>query len=106
SLKKSILENGIRNSHLLTVAPTGSTGTMVGVSTGLEPYFSFTYYRSGRLGKFIEVKADIVEEYLKRNPDVDPDNLPSWFVTAMGLSPEAHADVQCVIPRWIDSSIS
>ncbi|HLU22201.1 MAG TPA: vitamin B12-dependent ribonucleotide reductase [Bacillaceae bacterium] len=106
SLKKSILENGIRNSHLLTVAPTGSTGTMVGVSTGLEPYFSFTYYRSGRLGKFIEVKADIVEEYLKRNPDVDPDNLPNWFVTAMSLSPEAHADVQCVIQRWIDSSIS
>ena len=51
---------------LLTVAPTGSTGTMVGVSPGLEPYFSFTYYRSGRLGKFIEVKADIVQEYLDR----------------------------------------
>ena len=49
---------------------------MVGVSTGLEPYFSFTYYRSGRLGKFIEVKAAIVEEYLARNPEVDPDNLP------------------------------
>src|SRR5699024_3851895 len=54
-IKEGILENGIRNSHLLTVAPTGSTGTMVGVSTGLEPYFSFSYYRSGRLGKFIEV---------------------------------------------------
>ena len=37
---------------------------MVGVSTGLEPYFSFSYFRSGRLGKFIEVKADIVQEYL------------------------------------------
>src|SRR5690606_38851619 len=51
-------------------------------------------------------KADIVEEYLKRNPEADPDNLPHWFVTAMSLSPEAHADVQCVIQRWIDSSIS
>src|SRR5699024_90375 len=60
-IKEGILKHGIRNSHLLTVAPTGSTGTMVGVSTGLEPYFSFSYYRSGRLGKFIEVKADIVE---------------------------------------------
>src|SRR5690606_40437976 len=67
---------------------------------------SFTYYRSGRLGKFIDVQADIVEEHLKRNPDVDPDNLPNWFVTAMRLSPEAHADVQYVIQRWIDSSIS
>ena len=105
-IRQAILENGIRNSHLLTVAPTGSTGTMVGVSTGLEPYFSFSYFRSGRLGKFIEVKADIVQEYLDRHPEADPENLPKWFVTAMELSPEAHADVQCVIQRWIDSSIS
>ncbi|GKV54204.1 hypothetical protein NCCP2222_01510 [Sporosarcina sp. NCCP-2222] len=105
-IRQSVLEHGIRNSHLLTVAPTGSTGTMVGVSTGLEPYFSFTYYRSGRLGKFIEVKANIVEEYLKKNPEADPDHLPNWFVSSMSLSPEAHADVQCIIQRWIDSSIS
>ncbi|MFZ7943205.1 vitamin B12-dependent ribonucleotide reductase [Neobacillus sp. 19] len=105
-VRESILENGIRNSHLLTVAPTGSTGTMVGVSTGLEPYFSFSYFRSGRLGKFIEVKADIVQEYLDQHPEADAENLPNWFVTAMELAPEAHADVQCVIQRWIDSSIS
>ncbi len=105
-IRSSIVEHGIRNSHLLTVAPTGSTGTMVGVSTGLEPYFSFSYFRSGRLGKFIEVNADIVQEYLEMNPEADKDNLPSWFVTAMELAPEAHADVQCVIQRWIDSSIS
>ncbi|WP_226673116.1 vitamin B12-dependent ribonucleotide reductase [Rossellomorea aquimaris] len=105
-VRADIEQYGIRNSHLLTVAPTGSTGTMVGVSTGLEPYFSFTYYRSGRLGKFIEVKADIVEDYLKRNPDADTDNLPEWFVSSMSLAPQAHADVQCVIQNWIDSSIS
>lgn len=105
-VRKDIQQFGIRNSHLLTVAPTGSTGTMVGVSTGLEPYFSFTYYRSGRLGKFIEVKADIVEDYLNRNPDADADNLPEWFVSSMSLAPQAHADVQCVIQNWIDSSIS
>jgi ribonucleoside-diphosphate reductase alpha chain len=105
-VRDSILTNGIRNSHLLTVAPTGSTGTMVGVSTGLEPYFSFTYYRSGRLGKFIEVKADIVEDYLKRNPQADANHLPDWFISSMNLAPEAHADVQCVIQKWIDSSIS
>ncbi|WP_174613783.1 vitamin B12-dependent ribonucleotide reductase [Virgibacillus ihumii] len=105
-IRQNILDHGIRNSHLLTVAPTGSTGTMVGVSTGLEPYFSFSYYRSGRLGKFIEVKADIVEEYLGRNQKDDTENLPDFFVTAMDLAPEAHADTQCVIQRWVDSSIS
>ena len=105
-IRESILDYGIRNSHLLTVAPTGSTGTMVGVSTGLEPYFSFSYYRSGRLGKFIEVKADILAEYFERNPEADTEKLPEWFVSAMELAPEDHADTQCVIQRWVDSSIS
>lgn len=100
-IREGILEHGIRNSHLLTVAPTGSTGTMVGVSTGLEPYFAFKYFRSGRLGEFIEVNADIVEEI-----GVDPNNLPPEFVSAMELEPEAHADVQTTIQRWVDSSIS
>ncbi|CAM5204156.1 Ribonucleoside-diphosphate reductase alpha chain OS=Ureibacillus acetophenoni OX=614649 GN=SAMN05877842_102141 PE=4 SV=1 [Ureibacillus acetophenoni] len=79
---------------------------MVGVSTGLEPYFSFVYYRSGRLGKFIEVKAEIVQEYLDRHPEADENKLPNWFISSMELTPEAHADVQCVIQRWVDSSIS
>jgi ribonucleoside-diphosphate reductase alpha chain len=105
-IREGVLEHGIRNSHLLTVAPTGSTGTMVGVSTGLEPYFSFSYFRSGRLGKFIEVNAAIVDEYLEQNPETDPNNLPEWFVSSMDLSAEEHADTQTTIQRWVDSSIS
>lgn len=105
-IRENIMQYGIRNSHLLTVAPTGSTGTMVGVSTGLEPYFSFKYYRSGRLGNFIEVNAAIVQEYLDANPDADPSNLPEWFVSTMALAPEQHVDVQCIIQRWVDSSLS
>ena len=105
-IRQSILKYGIRNSHLLTIAPTGSTGTMVGVSTGLEPYFSFSYFRSGRLGKFIEVNAAIVDQWLALNPGYTRDTLPEFFVSAMELTPEEHADTQCVIQRWIDSSIS
>ncbi len=105
-IRDGILTYGIRNSHLLTIAPTGSTGTMVGVSTGLEPYFAFTYFRSGRLGKYIEVNAKIVDEYLKNYPQYTKDTLPSEFVSAMQLTPEEHADVQCIIQRWVDSSIS
>lgn len=105
-IRQGVIEHGIRNSHLLTVAPTGSTGSMVGVATGLEPYFAFKYYRSGRLGKFIEVNADIVQEYLDANPDATADNLPHWFKSSMELSPEQHVDVQCVIQRWVDSSLS
>lgn len=105
-IRTDILKYGIRNSHLLTVAPTGSTGTMAGVSTGLEPYFSFAYFRSGRLGKFIEVNAEIVEEYLNEHPASTKEELPAFFISAMELSPEAHVAVQCTIQRWIDSSIS
>lgn len=105
-VREAILKHGIRNSHLLTVAPTGSTGTMMNVATGLEPHFAFKYYRSGRLGKFIEVNSDIVQEYLEENPDADPDNLPDFFATSMELKPEEHVDVQTTIQRWVDSSIS
>lgn len=107
NVKSAIRENGgLRNSHLLTIAPTGSTGTMVGVSTGLEPYFAFKYFRSGRLGKFMEVDQSIVAEWkeIKNWPSDKP--LPEIFVSAMDLSPEEHADTQAVIQRWIDSSIS
>ncbi|MCF7925267.1 MAG: vitamin B12-dependent ribonucleotide reductase [Candidatus Izimaplasma sp.] len=105
-IKDGILEHGIRNSHLLTIAPTGSTGTMVGVSTGLEPYFAFTYFRSGRLGRYIEVNAPIVNEYLERHPELTKDQLPKTFVSAMELAPESHVDMQCTIQNWVDSSIS
>jgi ribonucleoside-diphosphate reductase alpha chain len=105
-IRQGVLQYGIRNSHLLTIAPTGSTGTMVGVSTGLEPYFSFSYFRSGRLGKFIEVNASIVEEFIAIHPQYTRATLPDYFVSAMELSPEEHADSQCAIQRWIDSSIS
>ena len=79
---------------------------MVGVSTGLEPYFAFTYYRSGRLGKFIEVNAPIVDQYLEQYPQYSKESLPNTFISAMELAPEEHVDVQCVIQNWVDSSIS
>lgn len=105
-IQEDIREYGMRNSHLLTVAPTGSTGTLVGVSTGLEPYFAFSHYRSGRLGKWIKVDYPIVKEWLKYHPEHTTDNLPDIFVSAMELSPEEHVDVQCIIQRWVDSSMS
>lgn len=105
-IQDGVLKYGIRNSHLLTIAPTGSTGTMVGVSTGLEPYFAFKYYRSGRLGKFMEVNAPIVEKYLRKHPEYKEDNLPDIFVSAMELTAFEHATVQCIIQKWVDSSIS
>ena len=49
-LREKIRKDGIRNVTLLTQAPTGTTGTMVNTSTGVEPFFSWVYYRKSRLG--------------------------------------------------------
>lgn len=106
AIRDEIVRHGIRNSHLITVAPTGSTGTMVGGATGLEPYFAFSYFRSGRLGKNMQVRVPLVEAWLKYHPEYRDQALPDIFVSAMELSPEEHAEMQCTIQRWVDSSIS
>lgn len=106
-VRDAIAEHGIRNVCLLTQAPTGSTGTMVGTSTGIEPYYSWTYWRRGRLG-MKEVREAIVDEWFEAHPEVDPkiENLPGYFVTAMDLTPQEHIKVQAAVQRWTDSSIS
>jgi len=104
---EAIRRQGMRNVCVLTQAPTGSTGTMIGTSTGIEPYYSWTYFRKGRLG-VREVEERIVQEWFAENPDVERQlrNLPAFFVTAMDLSPREHIQVQATIQRWTDSSIS
>lgn len=101
-VKEAIRTRGIRNVTLLTQAPTGSTGTMVGTSTGIEPYFAFKYVRQSRLG-LDEQYVPIAEEWMKAHPG---EQLPDYFVTAMDLSAEDHIRVQAAIQKWVDSSIS
>ncbi|AKG34343.1 adenosylcobalamin-dependent ribonucleoside-diphosphate reductase [Paenibacillus durus] len=99
---EAIAKQGMRNVTVITQAPTGSTGTMVGTSTGIEPYFAFKYFRQSRLG-FDEQFVPIAEEWLKAHPG---EELPNYFVTSMDLSAKDHIRVQAAIQRWVDSSIS
>lgn len=98
----SIQKHGMRNVTVITQAPTGSTGTMVGTSTGIEPYFAFEYFRQSRLG-FDKQYVPIAQEWLEANPGKE---LPDYFVTAMDMSAEDHIRVQAAIQKWVDSSIS
>jgi len=102
-LREKIRKDGIRNVTLLTQAPTGTTGTMVNTSTGVEPFFSWVYYRKSRLGLH-EEQVPIVADWYENNPDTD--ELPDFFATAMDLKPEEHVKVQGAFQRWIDSAIS
>jgi len=101
-VRRAVRERGLRNVTLLTQAPTGTTGTMMDTSTGIEPFFSWSYFRKGRLGKH-EVTVPVLAEWKERHPG---EELPDYFVTAMDLSPEEHVRVEAAIQRWIDSSIS
>jgi ribonucleoside-diphosphate reductase alpha chain len=98
----AIKKNGMRNVTVLTQAPTGSTGTMVDTSTGIEPYFAFEFFRQSRLG-FDKQLVPIAQRWLDAHPGQE---LPGFFVTSMSLSAEDHIRVQAAIQRWVDSSIS
>lgn len=109
-LQERIRKHGIRNLTLLTIAPTGTTGSMTpsllypegSVSTGIEPHFSMKYERKSRIGKTIQY-AGIAQAYMDRNPDKE---LPHYFVGALDLPPEAHVKVQAIAQKYVCSSIS
>jgi ribonucleoside-diphosphate reductase alpha chain len=101
-VRETVREKGIRNVTLLTQAPNGTIGTMVGTSTGIEPFYFWSYFRKSRLGKH-EERVKVMEEWQESHP-AEP--LPDYFVTAMDLAPEEHVKVQAAIQRWVDSSIS
>jgi len=103
TVREKIRQNGIRNVTLLTQAPTGTTGTMVNTSTGVEPFFSWVYYRKSRLGLH-EEQVPIVKDWYDANPEAI--ELPDYFATAMDLAPRDHVKVQGAFQRWIDSAIS
>ena len=102
AVRDAIRQHGARNVTILTQAPTGTVGTMVGTSTGIEPYYALTYFRQSRLG-YDEQYVPVAAEWKEAHSGQD---LPPYFVGAMDLTPEEHIYVQAAIQRWTDSSIS
>jgi ribonucleoside-diphosphate reductase alpha chain len=101
-IRERVQKHGVRNVTLLTQAPNGTIGTMVDTSTGIEPFFSWTFWRKSRLGLH-EQTVPIVQDWKDAHPG---EALPDYFVTAMELAPSEHVSVQAAIQRWVDSSIS
>jgi len=101
-IRDQIAEKGIRNAVLLTIAPTGTTSLVSGVSSGVEPVYEFSFLRRWRGGEEI-VYHPLFEEWKKAHPEGDK---PGYFVSANDLIPSEHAKVQAVAQDFIDSSIS
>lgn len=101
-LRDKIGEQGIRNAVLLTIAPTGTTSLLSGVSSGVEPVYEFQFIRRDRTGEHI-MYHPLFEEWKKENPDKEK---PFYFASANDLTPLEHVRVQAIAQRFIDSSIS
>lgn len=106
---KDIRKYGLYNAQLLTCAPTGSIGTMLQVSTGVEPNFALKYTRKTQSlnGKdtYYEVDAKIVEDFFAV-PANGLATLPNYFVESKDIAPIDRIKVQSVIQFYTDNSIS
>ena len=107
-----IKEYGLRNAELLSIAPTGSLSTMLGVSGGCEPIFANSFSRKseslGVDGQFVyyKVYTSIVKEYMSKFNIINEEDLPNYFVTAMDLNYRKRIELQGVLQLYIDSAIS
>src|SRR5574343_594483 len=109
-IKAEIRKHGLRNSHLLSIAPTGTISLAFAdnASNGIEPPFSWTYNRKKRMPDGT-LKEYSVEDYawrLYKHQGGDVSKLPDYFVTALEISAKAHADMVAAVAPHIDTSIS
>lgn len=109
-VKESVKKYGLRNSQLLTIAPTGSLSTMLGISGGIEPIYNNSYTRKTESlhdkDMFYKVYTPIVKEYMEIKGIKREEDLPDFFVTAMNLDWKGRVDMQSVWQKYIDASIS
>lgn len=108
--RELVRKHGLRNSQLLTIAPTGTLSTMLGISGGIEPIYANYYERKTESlhgeDVYYKVYTKIVENYMKQFDIKDDKLLPDYFVTAMTLEYRQRIDMQSIWQRHIDASIS
>jgi len=105
-----VINHGLHNSQLLTIAPTGSLSSMLGVSGGIEPIFANYYTRKTESlhsrDEYYKVYTPIVEKYMREHGITDDSMLPDFFVTAQTLNYKERINMQAVWQQHIDASIS
>ena len=107
---KLVQEYGLRNSQLLTIAPTGTLSTMIGISGGVEPIFSMSYTRKTQSlhgeDVYYKVFTPIADEYMKAHGLTEEEQLPDFFVTSQTINPFKRVEMQGIWQQYIDASIS
>lgn len=99
--------NMIRNCSLLSIAPTGSIGTMFNVSTGVEPFFQLSYIRKtetlNNKDAYYTVDVKAVSEYKEVTGN---NNLPNYFVSSSDINWKDRIAIQAALQHFIDTAIS
>lgn len=107
---EAVKQFGLRNSQLLTIAPTGTLSSMLGVSGGIEPIFANFYTRKTESlhghDEYYKVYTPIVERYMKVHDLTDDSELPEYFVTAQTIHYMNRVEMQAAWQNHIDASIS
>jgi ribonucleoside-diphosphate reductase alpha chain len=116
-LEEELKVHGIANVTILTQAPTGTTGTITGYSSGCEPYFAMAYVRNSNVGTIMDGCPSFLEWMEGRGIDFAEYNhdfrelkrhkrVPKYFEQAQDISWEDHLAMQAVFAEQVDSSVS
>jgi ribonucleoside-diphosphate reductase alpha chain len=109
-LQQAIRTHGIRNSHLLSIAPTGTVSLAFAdnASNGIEPAFSWMYRRKKREadGSTTEYAVEDHAWRLYRELGGDVDKLPDYFVSALEMSATGHIAMMEAVQPFVDTAIS
>jgi len=110
ALKQSIRNHGIRNSHLLSIAPTGTVSLAFAdnASNGIEPAFSWMYKRKKREsdGSTTEYSVEDHAWRLFKERGGDVNKLPDYFVSALEMSATDHIAMMEAVQPFVDTAIS
>ncbi|MBK9987542.1 MAG: adenosylcobalamin-dependent ribonucleoside-diphosphate reductase [Betaproteobacteria bacterium] len=109
-LQQAIRAHGIRNSHLLSIAPTGTVSLAFAdnASNGIEPAFSWMYRRKKREsdGSTTEYAVEDHAWRLYREFGGDVDKLPDYFISALDMPAASHIAMMEAVQPFIDTAIS
>jgi ribonucleoside-diphosphate reductase alpha chain len=110
AIKQEIRKYGIRNSHLLSIAPTGTVSLAFAdnASNGIEPAFSWTYMRKKREANGTTTQYEVQDHAWRvyRELGGDVNHLPPTFISALEMNAHDHIAMMQVVQPFIDTAIS
>ena len=100
SIRMDIKRWGTRNVTIQAIAPSGTISLLTNYTGSAEPLFAKAYERKDRVSNRIYIHP-MYERIIKNN-----EKIPEWFVDSFDLKPQDHFNIQAIIQKYVDSSVS